>query len=390
MADKDLYAILGVGKNATPDEMKTAFRAKAKEIHPDKFQDEKEKKVAEEKFKELGEAYSILSDSQKKLRYDQLGYDGMKGMGGGGGQGYSGFSPDMEDVFGDISDIFGDFFGFDSGARGRRGGSSRGSRRRRSGDDLRYDAVLSFEDIAAGKKEIIEINRKEACDTCKGEGIKPGTSRITCKTCGGAGKVRQSSGFFSVVTTCPACGGSGETAEANCPDCGGSGVKTKKRKIEVKIPAGVDAGSYLKLSGEGHAGMNGGANGDLYVVINLKPHEIYKRDGDNVIFELPVTMTQAVLGDDIVIPTLYGDHNLKIQPGTQGGDILEIRGKGFPRPHSQAKGDMKVVISVEIPRNINSKLKDAFKNVKVLESEDNYGAVRNASKTFKKYKKEVD
>jgi molecular chaperone DnaJ len=387
MADKDLYAILGVSKNATPDEMKAAFRSKAKEIHPDKFQDEQKKKVAEEKFKELGEAYSILNDPEKKQKYDQYGYDGMKNS--PGYSGYSGFSGDMEDVFGDISGIFGDIFGFESGMHSRRGGSARTGGRRRAGEDLRYDVFLTYEDIAEGKKEVIEVQRKEACDTCRGEGIKPGTSRVTCKTCGGAGKVRQSSGFFSVVTTCPSCGGAGEKAESLCHDCGGSGVKSKKRKIEVKIPAGVDTGSYLKLSGEGHAGMNGGPNGDLYVVINLKQHEIYRRDGDDVILTLPITMTQAVLGDDIAVPTLYGDYVLKVQPGTQSGDVLEVHGKGFPRPHSPSKGNMKVVISVETPRGINSKLKDVYKNVKVLESEDNYSAVKNASKTFKKYKKEV-
>ncbi len=387
MANKDLYAILGVSKNATPDEMKAAFRSKAKEIHPDKFQDATEKKHAEEKFKELGEAYSILNDPEKKQKYDAYGYEGMKGSPGYSNAG--GFSGDMEDMFGDISDIFGDFFGFDSGARGRRGGGARGGKRRRAGEDLRYDTLLTFEEIASGKKEVLEVNRKEACETCHGEGIKPGTSRTQCRTCGGAGKVRQSSGFFSVVTTCPACGGAGEVAEAHCDDCGGTGIKTKKRKIEVKIPAGVDGGSYLKLSGEGHAGINGGPNGDLYVVINMEPHEIFKREGEDVILPLPITITQAVLGDDVVIPTLYGDYTLKIQPGTQPGDVINIKTKGFPRTHSQQKGDLKVVISVETPRNLNSKLKDAFKNVKVLESEDNYGAVKNASKTFKKYKKEV-
>ncbi|MGD0566698.1 MAG: DnaJ domain-containing protein [Candidatus Goldiibacteriota bacterium] len=235
MADSDLYARLGVGKNATPEEIKSAFRSKAKEIHPDMIQDEAQKKVAEEKFKELGEAYSILSDPEKKQKYDQYGYDGMKNA--GGFSGYGGGFGDMEDVFGDLSGIFGDLFGFSGGSRSSSG------RRRRSGEDMRFDQELTYEEVVSGKKSIIEVSRKESCETCKGSGLKPGTQKKTCKTCGGAGKVRQSSGFFSVVTTCPTCGGAGSIAEAYCVDCDGSGVRMKKRKIEVKIPAGVDDGS---------------------------------------------------------------------------------------------------------------------------------------------------
>jgi molecular chaperone DnaJ len=384
MADKDLYAILGVTRNATADELKTAFRNKAKEFHPDVHVGDK--KAAEEKFKEIGEAYQILSNPEKRNIYDQVGYEGMKGR--GGSQQYSGGFEDMGDMFGDISDIFGDLFGFGGGA-GKRGGGS-GRSRRRSGDDIRYDATLTLEDIAFGRTETVEVGRKEACDSCKGLGIKPGTGKTTCKTCGGAGKVRQSSGFFSVVTTCPTCGGAGETAEHYCDDCGGSGVRMKKRKIEVKIPAGVEEGQYIKLNGEGNSGINGGPSGDLYVVVNLKHHEIYRRESDDIFLDVPVTLLQAVCGDEIEIPTLYGNYKLKIPAGTQNNEEIVIKGKGLPILNSQSKGDLLVVIHVEVPKGINSKLKEAYKNVKVLESEDNYEAVKRAFRTFKKYKKGVE
>lgn len=383
MANKDLYALLGVSRSATADELKSAFRNKAKEFHPDVHVGDK--KAAEEKFKEIGEAYQILSDPQKRSIYDQVGYEGMKNR--GGSQQYSGGFEDMGDMFGDISDIFGDLFGFGGGGGSRRQG---GRSRRRTGDDIRFDSALTLEDIAFGKTENIEVGRKEPCETCKGQGIKPGTSKTTCKTCGGAGKVRQASGFFSVVTTCPACGGAGETAEHLCDDCGGSGVRMKKRTIEVKVPSGVEAGQYIKLSGEGHTGINGGGSGDLYVVVNLKQHEIYTREGDDIILEVPITIMQAVLGDEIEIPTLYGNYKIKIPAGTQNNEIINIKGKGLTKLHSQSKGDMHAVIHVEIPKGINSKLKDAFKNVKVLESEDNYEAVKRAFRAFKKYKKGVE
>jgi molecular chaperone DnaJ len=382
MADKDLYATLGVSRTANADELKTAFRNKAKQFHPDVHVGDK--KAAEEKFKEIGEAYQILSDPQKRSIYDQVGYEGMKGR--GGSQQHGGGFEDMGDMFGDISDIFGDLFGFGGGGGRRSGGRSR----RRTGDDIRYDSALTLEDVAFGKTENVEVGRKEACDTCKGTGLKPGTGRTTCKTCGGAGKVRQASGFFSVVTTCPACGGAGETAEHHCDDCGGTGVRMKKRKIEVKVPAGVEAGQYIKLSGEGHTGINGGNSGDLYVVVNLKAHEIYKRDAEDIILDVPVTIMQAVLGDEIEIPTLYGNYKLKIPAGTQNNEELVIKGKGMAVLNSQSKGDMRVIIHVEIPKGINSKLKDAYKNVKVLESEDNYEAVKRAFRAFKKYKKGVE
>lgn len=381
MPHKDLYEVLGVSKNATADEIKSAFRNMAKKHHPDAHQGDNEKKQAEEKFKELGNAYAILSDPDKRKKYDTYGFDGLKGNQGAGQ--YGGFEDiftnmgGMGDVFGDM---FGDIFGFESGRRGGRGRS-----RRADGDDLQVNTTMTFEEAAFGKKASFDINRLEVCETCRGEGIKPGTSKKTCATCGGQGKVRQSSGFFSMVTTCPKCGGEGEIAEALCPDCNGKRLKQKKKTIEVNIPAGVATGSYLKLSGEGHKGLFGGAPGDLFVAVKVEPHELYKRQDNDVILDLPVTITQAVLGDQIVIPTLYGKKEIKIPEGTQTGDTINIKGAGFQSLSGRAKGDMHVVIRVEIPKNLNSKLKDAFKNVKLMDKEDFYNDVKQYSKASKKH-----
>jgi len=381
MPHRDLYEVLGVSKNATQEEIKSAFRNLAKKHHPDAHQGENEKKQAEEKFKELGNAYAVLSDPDKRKKYDTYGFDGLKGNQAGGQ--YGGFEDiftnmgGMGDVFGDM---FGDIFGFESGRRGGRGRS-----RRSDGDDMQVNVKLTFEEAAFGKKASFDINRFEVCDTCRGEGIKPGTSKKTCATCGGQGKVRQSSGFFSMVTTCPKCGGEGETAEALCPDCGGRRLKQKKKTIEVNIPAGVAAGSYLKLSGEGHKGLFGGLPGDLFVAVTVEPHELYKRQDNDVILDLPVTITQAVLGDDIVIPTLYGKKEIKIPEGSQSGDIINIKGAGFQALSGRSKGDMRVVLRVEIPKNLNSKLKDAFKNVKLMDKEEFYNEVKRYSKAAKKH-----
>jgi molecular chaperone DnaJ len=377
MPDHDLYGTLGVSKNATQDEIKSAFRKLAKEFHPDIHQGDK--KVGEEKFKKIAEAYKILSDPDTRQKYDSYGYDGLKSRGGypGGFDGY-----DMSDIFSGFSDIFGDLFGFDMG-----GGRSRGRSRRMHGEDVRYDTAINFEDAALDTKETIEISRKEPCETCHGEGTKPGTSRKVCPTCGGNGKIRQSSGFFSMVTTCPTCRGEGQVAEALCETCGGKGVKSRKRKIEIKVPAGVTPGSYLKLTGEGHTGLNGGEPGDLFVVINIRPHEIFEREGDDVVLNLPVTITQAALGEEIQIPTLYGTQKLEIPAGIQHGDVMTLKGRGFPHLHGSSKGDMHIVASIEVPKGINSKLKDALKNAKLLETEDNYQQAKKMNRNMKKYNK---
>lgn len=378
MPDHDLYGTLGVSKTASQDEIKSAFRKLAKEFHPDIHQGDK--KVAEEKFKKIAEAYKILSEPETRQKYDAYGYDGLKGRGGyqGGFEGY-----DMNDIFSGFSDIFGDLFGFETGGRGR----GRGGARRTHGEDVRFDMNINFEEAAADKKETIEISRKEPCEVCHGEGTKPGTSRKVCTTCGGNGKVRQSTGFFSMVTTCPTCRGEGQIAEAHCESCNGKGVKSRKRKIEIKIPAGIASGSYLKLSGEGHTGLNGGEAGDLFVVINQRDHEIFVRESDDVMLNLPITITQAALGDEIEIPTLYGNHKIEIPAGIQHGDVIVIKGKGFPHLHESSKGDMHVMALIEVPKGMNSKLKEALKSVKLLETEDIYPEARKMNRNMKKYKK---
>ncbi len=374
---EDLYAVLGISKTASQEEIKSAFRKLAKEYHPDIHQGDK--KAAEEKFKKIAEAYKILSDPETRQKYDAYGYDGLRSRGGysGGFEGY-----DMSDIFSGFSDIFGDLFGFEAGsARGR------GRSRRVHGEDIRYDLSINFEDPASDRKETIEITRKEPCETCHGEGIKPGTSRKTCQTCGGNGKVRQSSGFFSMVTTCPSCRGEGQLAEAYCDSCGGKGLKSRKRSIEVKIPAGIADGNYLKLSGEGHAGLNGGAPGDLFVVVNIRGHELFERDGSDVIMNLPVTITQAALGDTVEIPTLYGNQKLEIPAGIQHGDIMVLKGKGFPKLNEKNRADMHVIAQIEVPRSLNLKLKEALKQVKILETEDNYPLKKKTGKIIKKFLK---
>jgi len=376
--NKDLYGVLGVSKTAGQDEIKSAFRNLAKKYHPDIHQGNK--KEAEEKFKEIAAAYKILSDPKQRQMYDNYGFDGMKGRGGFGGYDDIFTNMNMGDIFSDLSDIFGDFFGFDIG--GSRGGS-----RRMHGEDLKIDMYVEFEEAAAEHNHVIELSRKEICDTCGGEGIKPGTTKKKCATCGGQGKIRRTQGFFSMVTVCPACRGEGKTAEHLCESCGGQGLRNKKRKVEVKIPSGVVDGSYLKMRGEGNTGLNGGRTGDLYVVINIKPHEIFEREGDEVVLNLPITMSQAVLGDEVEVPTLYGPHKIKIPAGIQSGDDITVKGKGFPHLNSFGKGDMHVIVKVETPKNANSKLKEAYKNVKLLEKEDNYSETKSGMKKIHKYLK---
>jgi len=373
MMNKDLYAVLGVSKTASPEEIKTAFRNLAKKYHPDIHSGDK--KEAEEKFKEIGGAYKILSDPEQRKIYDTYGYDGLRGR-AGSGRGFEGFS--MDDIFTDFSDIFSDFFGFETR------GSGRGSARRYNGEDVRADVALDFEESAHESVRVVEVIRKEACEKCGGSGIKAGTSRKECATCGGRGKVRQSQGFFSMVTTCPKCGGEGSVAEAYCEDCGGAKMKQKRRKIEVKIPAGMDGGAYLRLSGEGSSGLNGGRSGDLFVVVNVRPHEIFARQEDDVIMKLPVTVTQAVLGEKIEIPTIYGTEKIDIQPGSEHGKIITLKGKGFPSVNGRGKGDMHIIVEISVPKGLSSKLKEAYKNVKVNEDYESYPELKKRWKTIKK------
>ncbi len=346
MADKrDYYEVLGVNKDASEEEIKKSYRKLAMKYHPDRNPDNAK---AEEQFKEAKEAYEILSDSQKRAAYDQYGHAGVDPSMGGGAGGFGGFSGGgFNDAFGDI---FGDIFG---GGRGQqRSNVYRGA-------DLRYNMEVSLEQAAKGTETKIRIPVMSSCDTCKGSGAKPGKSASTCGTCGGHGQVRMQQGFFSVQQTCPKCHGTGKTiAKADeCTTCHGDGRVKQHKTLSVKIPAGVDEGDRIRLSGEGEAGVNGGPTGDLYVVIHLKRHEIFEREGGNLHCEMPISFTTAALGGEIEVPTLGGSAKMKVPAETQTGAVFRLRGKGIKPLRSSDYGDLMVHVVVETPVKLTEKQK---------------------------------
>lgn len=340
MTNRDYYEILGVPKNASQEDLKAAFRRLARQFHPDVNKEPD----AEEKFKEVNEAYAILSDSQKRDAYDRFGHAGVRGPGG---------SPDINVDFSDFADILGDLFGF--GGFGRSSRQSRNAPRR--GGDLQYNVDLTFEQAVFGVEREIDITRDEACSHCNGSGAEPGTSPIRCSTCNGAGEVRQVRqtmlGSMVQVTTCPNCSGQGETIPSPCRTCQGRGLERKTRRKIVNIPAGVDNGTQIRMGGEGQPGLNGGPNGNLYLAINVKPHKIFRRREYDVLMDLTINVAQAVLGAEIEIPTLDGGEvrkeKLHIPPGTQSGKILTLRNKGAPRLRGSGRGDQLIMVNVEIP-----------------------------------------
>lgn len=354
MADKrDYYEVLGVGRQADADELKRSYRKLAIQFHPDKNPGDKK---AEEKFKELSEAYEVLSDPKKRQMYDQFGHaanaGGPGGFGGGGGfEGFGGGAT-INDIFGDI---FGDLFGQQQ--RGRGGRRSTG----RPGADLKTSLDITFEESAFGGEKVITIPRSVRCDTCTGSGAKPGTQPETCQQCGGRGEVSFQQGFFAISRPCPRCSGAGQTIPNPCATCQGTGSVKKRNQIAVKIPAGVDTGQRLKLTGEGEAGERGGPPGDLYVVINVLTHDFFTRDEFDVVCEVPVTFTQAALGDEIEVPTLEGKVKLKIPPGTQSHKILRLKGKGLARLGSYGRGDQLVRVIVEVPSKLTTEQRDLLK-----------------------------
>ncbi len=348
-AKRDYYEVLGVSKDATDNDLKAAYRKLALKFHPDRNPGDKE---AEENFKEAAEAYEVLHDSQKRQIYDQYGHQGLEGSG------FSGFGG-FEDIFSSFGDIFEDFFGFG----GRRGGRSRARR----GADLRYDLSISFMDAAFGVETTIDIDKHETCDVCDGQGVEPGTQVETCPHCRGAGQVGRSQGFFTIRTTCPQCRGAGQFIPHPCKECGGNGQKKIYKKVSVKIPAGVDSNSRLRLSGEGEAGTMGGPPGDLYVFIHTKPHDFFKRDDNDVICQVPISFIQATLGDSITVPTLDGEKNLKIPKGTQFGDVFRFRGEGIPSLRNGHKGDQIVQVTIKTPTNLNKKQEGLLKEFAKLE-----------------------
>ncbi|WP_374349275.1 molecular chaperone DnaJ [Chitinimonas sp.] len=354
MAKKDFYEILGVNRDASDEDIKKSYRKLAMKYHPDRNPDSKD---AEDKFKEAKEAYEILSDSQKRAAYDQYGHAGVdpqSGMGGGFG-GAGGFA----DAFGDI---FGDIFG----GGGNRGGRSNVYR----GSDLRYNLEVSLEEAARGTETKIKIPTHDECDTCHGTGAKPGTEAKTCGTCQGHGQVRIQQGFFSLQQTCPTCHGSGKVIPDPCRTCHGQGRVKANKTLSVKIPAGVDEGDRIRLSGEGEPGVNGGPPGDLYVVIHIKKHSVFERDGNDLHCEMPISFATAALGGEIEIPTLDGAVKLKIPAETQTGAVFRLRGKGIKGVRSAITGDLMCHVSVETPVKLTERQKDLLREFEEISLED--------------------
>lgn len=351
MTQRDYYEILGVQKNATPDELKSAFRRLARQYHPDvnKASD------SEERFKEINEAYAVLSDEEKRSVYDRYGHAGVKGMGG---------APDFSTDFGNFTDIFEEFFG-GLGGFGRTSQRSRNAPRR--GADLQYKVELSFEEAIFGVDKEIEIAREEVCSTCHGTGAEPGTSPQRCPTCGGSGEVRQVRqtllGSMVQVLTCPNCNGRGEIINTPCHTCGGRGQERVTRKKTVTIPAGVDSGNQIRLSGEGQPGMNGGPTGNLYLVVDVKPHKYFHRKGNDILLELNVNVAQAALGADVEVPTVDGADRLKIPAGSQPGKVLRLHNRGVPYLRGSGRGDQLVMLNVEIPKHLTAEQRQLFEQL---------------------------
>lgn len=348
---RDYYETLGTSKGASEADLKSAFRNLARKYHPDVSKEPN----AEEKFKEINEAYAVLSDVEKRAAYDRFGHAGVQGAGG---------VPDFTNV--DFSDIFGDLgdmFGF--GGFGRSSRRSRNAPRR--GADLQYRVHLSFKEAVFGAEKEIEITRDEVCNTCQGTGAKPGTSPTRCSTCGGSGEVRQSRqtifGSMVQVVSCPACGGKGEVITSPCPTCEGHGqVRNTRRKV-VTIPAGVDTGTQIRLAGEGQPGINGGPAGNLYLIIQVRPHKYFRRRDNNIMLDLNVNIAQATLGDEVEVPTVDGQAFLKIPAGTEPGKIIRMRGKGIPYLRSNGRGDQLVIVNVSIPKSLTTEQQSLFEQL---------------------------
>ena len=375
MNKKDYYEVLGVSKTATDEEIKRAFRKLAKQYHPDINKEP----GAEEKFKEIGEAYAVLSDANKRRQYDQFGHAAFENGGSGGGAGFQGFN--MGDI--DLEDILGDLFG--GGFRGFSGfgGSSKASSRPSKGEDIRVVLNLTFEEAAFGCEKDVKLNLTSECSRCKGKG---GFNEKTCRTCGGAGKVLEQAqtifGYMQTQKTCPDCKGRGKTYETICDECRGKGVVEKVKTLTVTIPEGVDEGYQLRLSGKGNAGLNGGPNGDVFLEFKIKEHPLFERDGADIYLEVPVTITDATLGCKKEIPTLYGNIILEIKAGTQNYTKLKIKGKGIKLPNSISKGNMYAVINIIIPTKLDKKQKALLQDLAQTDLEDS-----PEFKNFNKYMK---
>src|SRR6266403_2731368 len=336
---RDYYEVLGVARTATVEEIKAAYRKCALKWHPDRHPEDKAD--AEVKFRESTEAYSVLSDSQKRQIYDTYGHSGLSGA--GGGVDFSGT------IFQDFHDIFGDFFGFEDLFSGGRGGRSRRAQR---GSDLRYDMSLTFEEASTGVNTKIKIPRQEFCAACNGTGAKAGTGVAACQTCGGRGQLAYQQGFFTITRTCPACQGAGQIIKERCTECRGQGRVEKEKTIDLRIPPGVDTGTRLRVPGEGEVGVNGGAPGDLYVVLEVKEHPFFERRNSDLYCTIPVSVVQAALGTELQVPGLNGEEKLKIPEGTQSGAVFRIKGKGLPDPRGGGRGDLYYHVQVLTPSKL--------------------------------------
>lgn len=350
MTQRDYYEVLGVPRNASPEDLKQAFRKLARQFHPDVSQEPD----AEEKFKEINEAYAVLSDQEKRAAYDRFGHAGVRNSGG---------APDFTADFSDLADIFGDLFGFGTSRGGRRGGR----RSMRRGADLQVQIELTFEEAVFGAEKEIEFTRDELCSACGGSGSEPGTSPTRCATCGGSGEIRQVRqtilGSMVQVTTCPTCGGAGEVIQTPCKTCSGRGLQRKTVKKTVKIPAGVDTGTQIRLAGEGQPGAFGGPNGNLYLILQVDPHKFFKRRNNDILLDLDINLAQAALGDEIEVPTVDGKEKIRIPAGTQPGKVINLRARGVPFLRATGRGDQLIILNVTVPTRLTPEQRELFEQL---------------------------
>jgi molecular chaperone DnaJ len=361
---RDFYEVLGVARTASVDEIKSAYRKSALKWHPDR--NPQNKHEAEVKFRECTEAYSVLSDSQKRQVYDTYGHAGLSGVG----------AADFNStIFQDFHDIFGDFFGFEDLFSGGRRGRSRVQR----GSDLRYDMTLTFEEAAAGVSTKIKLGRQEYCEACNGTGAKAGTGVVACQSCAGRGQLAYQQGFFTITRTCPACQGAGQIVRERCPDCRGQGRVERERTIELRVPPGVDAGTRLRVAGEGEPGPNGGPAGDLYVVLEVKEHPFFERRGADLYCTIPVSVVQAALGTELQVPGLTAEEKLKIPEGTQSGAVFRIKGKGMPDPRGGGRGDLYYHVRVMTPVKLTREQRNLVEQLGATLKVENKPAERNST-----------
>ncbi|GHV22415.1 chaperone protein DnaJ [Planctomycetales bacterium] len=361
---RDYYEVLGVAKDAKTDDIKSAYRKLAMKYHPDRNPGDKE---AEAKFKEAAEAYDVLRDDDKRARYDRLGHAAFQQGGGYGGADFS----NIQDIFSHFSDIFGGGGGgggiFDGLFSGFGGG---GQRQQQAGNSLKCRVNINFKESFTGCAKTIELNRNELCETCKGSGAAAGTQPKRCPTCNGRGQIHQSQGFFSISTVCPQCGGAGSIIEKPCADCRGQGVKTKTVRIQVKIPAGIADGSRLRIPNEGEPSLQSGPRGDLFCYIFVEEDQFFQRNGNDIVCQVPISVAQAALGTTLDVPTLQGRANMKINPGTQHGQIYRLRGMGFPDLRGGAKGDQIVAVAVEIPKKLSPEQEKLYRELAKIDDQN--------------------